>query len=161
MAGLLAERLAKLVSKAKGSEFWISKTIVSSTLLTTAQDLTGTATGRLYVKQIIVKSDATGLVGPTNFEILSNNAKGLVNIFVETVANLASAVKTHVLNGAGINADTTTVDGVASVTAVPTILEAGKKLQYIGTGSAGTGAGTVDVFVLLQRIDEGAELSVA
>ena len=150
-------RLKNKVVKAAGSSFWVSKTIVSSTVLTTAQSLTTVASGRLAVVQIIVKSDATGLVGPTNFEILSDNAKGLVNIFVETAANLASAVKTHVLNGAGINADTTTVDGVASVTAVPTILEAGKKLQFIGTSSAGTGAGTIDVFVKFERIDENAD----
>ena len=151
-----SDRLKNKVVKAAGSSFWIKKTITSSTVLTTAQSLTTAATGQLAVVQIIVKSDATGLVGPTNFEILSDNAKGLVNIFVETAANLASAVKTHVLNGAGINADTTTVDGVASVTAVPTILEAGKKLQFIGTASAGTGAGTLDVFVKFERIDENA-----
>lgn len=158
MAGLLAERLAKLVSKGVGSSFWVSKTITSSALLTTAQDLTGVSTGRLYVKQVIVKTDSTGLAGATNLEILSNNAKGLLNIAVAAVSGLGGT-KTKVLVGG--SDDSTTDDNFFEITGRGTILEAGKKLQYIGTGSAGTGAGTVDVHVLLERLDEGATLSAA
>jgi len=138
--GLKAD-IKKQVVNASGSSFWIFKTITSSGITTAAQSISDVATGRLYVKQIIVKTDATGLAGGTNFTILSNNAKGLVNIFVEAVSNLGANI-TKVLVGATA-ADTTTSDAVATVTAVPTVLEAGKKLQYLNTAAVGTGAGTI------------------
>ena len=150
-----SSRLKNKVVKAQGSSFWVKKTITSSGLLTTAQSLTSAATGQLFVKEIIVKTDATGLAGATNFEILSDNAKGVVNVFVETVANLGANI-TKVMSAGAIQAETTTSDAHPTVTALPTVLEAGKKLQYIGTGVAGTGAGTIDVFVCFERIDEGA-----
>lgn len=152
----LQNSIKNAVTKAAGSSFWVKKTITSSTLLTTAQDLTTAATGQLFVKEIIVKTDSTGLAGATNFEILSNNAKGVVNIFVETVANLGANI-TKVMSGGGIGADTSTSDARPSVTALPTVLEAGKKIRYIGTSSAGTGAGTIDVFINFERIDENAQ----
>ena len=105
----LTSRIKNRVIKAVGGTFWVKKTITSSALLTTAQDLTTVATGQLFIKEIVVKTDATGLAGATNFEILSNNAKGVVNIFVETVANLGANI-TKVMSGGAIQAETTTSD---------------------------------------------------
>lgn len=154
--GGFASELARKVRTQSGQEVYIHKTITSSAVTTSAQALTQTATGKFWIKEIIVKTDATGLAGGTNFEILSNNAKGVVNIFVETVANLGANI-TKVMSGGGISADTTTSDARPSVTALPTVLEAGKAIQYKMTASAGTGAGTIDIFVCLVRIDEGAQ----
>src|SRR3990167_6962146 len=143
----LQSRLAKKIAKAVGSSFWIKKTITSSGITTSAQDLTvASSGGQLYVRQIIAKTDATGLAGGTNFVILSNNAKGVVNIFVETIANLGANI-TKLLRGVQPAGDTTTSDGGPTVTGLPTILEAGKKLQNKNTAAVGTGAGTMDVFV--------------
>ncbi len=155
-----SDRLKDKVVKAQGSVFWVKKTITSSAITTAAQDLTSVATGQLFVKEIVVKTDATGLAGATNFEILSNNAKGVVNIFVETVANLGANI-TKVMSAGAIQAETSASDAHPTVTALPTVLEAGKKLRFIGTASAGTGAGTIDVFVCFERIDENATCKAA
>lgn len=152
----LQNRIKNAVNKSSGSRFWVKKTITSSAITTSAQDLTSVATGQLAILQVIEKTDGTGLAGGTNFEILSNNAKGVVNILVETVANLGANI-TKVLSGVPAAGDTTTSDAGATVTAVPTVLEAGKKLQYKNTAGAGTGAGTIDVFVQFERIDENAQ----
>lgn len=146
------------VTKAQGASFWVKKTITSSSITTSAQALTTAATGQLLVKQIIVKTDATGLAGGTNFQILSNNAKGLANIAVETVANLGANV-TKVLSIGHATADNTTGAGNFTVTSIPTILESGKVLQFSNTSAAGTGVGTIDVFVQFERIDANAQLS--
>lgn len=143
-----------------GSSFWVKKTITSSGITTSAQSLTTAATGQLYVKQVIVKTDSTGLAGGTNFTILSSNANGVVNILVETVANLGANV-TKVLSGVATAGDTTTSDGTPTVTSLNTILEAGKKLQYLNTSAVGTGAGTIDVFVEFVRIDNNASCKAA
>lgn len=155
-----SSRVKNKVVKASGSTFWVKKTITSSALTTTAQDLTSTATGQLFIKEVIVKTDATGLAGATNLEILTNNAKGVVNVFVEAVSNLGASV-TKVMSAGAIQAETTTSDAHPTITALPTVLEAGKKMQFIGTSSAGTGAGTIDVFVCFERIDENAVCSAA
>lgn len=126
-------------------EFILKYTITSSNITTGAQDLSVPANaGDIYIRDIVVKSDATGLAGGTNFTIKSNNAKGLANILVESVANLG-ANKT-------VNLST------ASVTKQATVLEAGKKLQYLNTVGAGTGAGTVDIYVYCQRATVNATI---
>jgi hypothetical protein len=145
-------RVAQKVGAAGGS-VWIKKTITSSNITTVAKDLTSGSFGskELFVRQIILKTDATGLAGGTNFVISSTNAKGTVNIAVETVANLGANV-TKALLGVSPAGDTTTSDAGFTVTAAPTILEAGKKLQYSMTSSVGTGAGTIDVYVELSKV---------
>lgn len=157
-------RNSRVIQKAfatlKGTRGFIKKTITSSDITTSAQDLSSVATGELSIDQVIVKTDATGLAGGTNFVVLSNNAKGVVNILVETIANLGANI-TKVMFGGGINADTTTSDATASVTALPTVLEAGKKLQFNNTGAAGTGAGTIDVYVFFTRLADGANIVAA
>lgn len=151
----LRSQIFKNLTQAAGSVFTIKKTITSSAILTTAQDLTSVASGELLIQQIVVKTGATGLAGGTNFTILSDNANGLVNIFVETVANLGANI-TKVLSGVPTAADTLTSDGTPSVTALTTVLEAGKKLQYLNTAAVGTGAGTIDVYVTFRRLSNGA-----
>lgn len=156
----LRSEILKSLTQAAGSSFWIKKTITSSAITTAAQDLTSVCTGELFVEEIIVKTDTTGLAGATNFEILSNNAKGVVNIFVETVANLGASI-TKVMSAGAIQAETTTSDAHPTVTALPTVLEAGKKLQFDGTVGAGTGAGTIDVYVKFIRLSQGAKCTAA
>jgi hypothetical protein len=131
-----------------GTVFTIQKTITSSTITTSAQDLTlVSGGGELLIEDVILKTDGTGLAGPTNFRILSNNAKGAAAILEETVANLG-ANKT-------VNLDS------ASVAKQRTILESGKKLQFLGTAAGGTGAGTVQVTVKFRRLSPGAVIAAA
>lgn len=127
-----------------GSEFSIQKTLVSSALTTSAQDLSLVSTGRLLVENVVVETNGTGLAGATNFRILSNNVNGLSAILEETVANLGANKTVDIFS--------------ASIVKQRTILESGKKLQYLGTVGAGTGAGTVTVTVTLRRLDAGAQI---
>lgn len=130
-----------------GSTFWVKKIVTSSAiLLASAVDITGVSSGGdLAIEDVIVKTDATGLAGGTNFELKSNNAKGLLNIFVETVANLG-ATKTVDLTG-------------ASVVKIRTVLESGKKLQVQSTVAACTGTGTIDIWVKFRRIAATATIA--
>lgn len=150
----LSKRVQQTIRRSAGERFWVKKTLTSSALTTAAQDLTTAATGDLAVLQIILMTDATGLAGATNFEISQNGSKGKVNVAVETVANLgANVTKSY---GGAPAGDTSSGDPGYTVTQAIVVLKAGKKLQYDGTSSAGTGAGTIDVFVQFERIDENA-----
>lgn len=136
---------ASSVNNMVGAVVGLKKTITSSTITTSAQALTTNATGDVYIENIVLKTDSTGLAGATNFRILSNNAKGALPIVEETVANLGASK---------------TVDAfTASVVKQRTMLESGKQLQFLGTASAGTGAGTVDVYILYRRLSAGASIS--
>jgi len=158
MAGTLRQSVANTLRRKTGERFWVKKTITSSAITTAAQDLTTTAqNGELAILNVILKTDATGLAGSTNFVISTTNAKGVVNLAVETVANLgANITKSYGNPPAG---DTTTSDAGYTVTQMLTVLESGKKLQFAGTSTAGTGAGTIDVYVQFERISENAQVS--
>lgn len=127
-----------------GSTIMVKRTITSSAILTASATTFLTATGELAIDNIIVKSDATGLAGGTNFQILTNNAKGLANILVETVANLGTN-KTIDLNN-------------ASVTKIRSSIETTKALQVQSTVGACTGSGTIDIIVAARRVTAGAVL---
>ncbi len=131
-----------------GTRFWISKTLTSSAVLNSAAtDLTGVSSGRLAIVDVICKCNATGLATGTNFELKTNNAKGLLNFFVTAVSGLSGAVKT--------------IDFAnASVTKIKTVLESGKKIQFASSGDDCTGAGTLDVLICLERLDDDATVAV-
>jgi hypothetical protein len=130
-----------------GTEFWIKKTVTSSAILEASSvDITGVSSvGELAITDVILKTDSTGLATGTNFELLTDNTKGIVNILVETVANL------------GANTTVTLLD--ASVTKKPTVLEVGKKIQVHSTVAACTGAGTIDIYIKFQRLTTGATIA--
>lgn len=139
--------MSRAAAYGPGSRFWIKKTVVSNTITyQAAVDITGVSTGQLAIVDVIVKSDATGIGAGTNFELKTNNAKGLLNFFVTAVSGLAGAVKTVDLAN-------------ASVTKIKTILESGKKIQMQNTVADGTGTGTVDIWICFERIDEKATIA--
>jgi hypothetical protein len=81
----------------------------------------------VFIQNIVMMTDATGLATGTNFEVLTDDATGLKTIF-------ASAV-----SGLGANA---TIDMyTASVTKQRTVVHKGKHLQIGNTVGAGTGSG--------------------
>lgn len=130
-----------------GTVFWIKKTMVSSAILSGAPvDITGVSSGgELAVEDVVVKTDGTGLAGGTNFELKSNNARGQLNFFVETVANLGGSA---------------TVDSAgASVLGEETVLETGKKFQVQATVGDCTGAGEIDIYIKLRRLSAGATVA--
>ncbi len=131
-----------------GTEFWVKKTLTSSAIVQAGVDITGVSSaGELAIEDVIVKTNSTGLAAGTNLEICSNNANGLANILVETVANLG-ANKTMDLTG-------------ASVTKIRPVLEVGKKLIAKSTVADCTGAGTIDVYVKFKRLTAAATVAAA
>ena len=80
---------------------------------------------------------------------------------VETVANLGANITKILALGGDQNVNGTVAASTCTVTSNPIILEPGKKLQFDGTVSAGTGAGTIDVWLLFERIDENAQITNA
>lgn len=146
---LAADAVAKIgANTGPGTYFWVTKTLTSSAVVQAGVDITGVSSGgALAIEDIIVKTNGTGLATGTNFAISSDNANGLANIFVETVANLGAS-KTMDLTG-------------ASVTKIRTVLETGKKLIAKSTVADCTGAGTIDVYIKLQRLAAGATIAAA
>lgn len=153
MAGSLRKSIQNALIRSRGEEFFITRTLTSSNITTTAKNFSTTpsGSGRIAIYDVIFKTDATGLAGGTNFVISTTNAKGQTNVAVETVANLGANKTTSIQNPKSQH----------SVTAQPTILEAGQTIQYNSTVGACTGAGTVDVWILCQRVDDNADLSVS
>ena len=139
--------MSRAAAYGPGSSFWLYKELTSSAITQTAADLTGVSDGRLYIKQIIVQTDETGLGGGTNLVIQSNNANGLATILSQAISGL------------GANKTVTLLD--AGTTKVPTILESGKKLQVKSTAADCTGSGKVRIFVECVRLDEKATVEVA
>lgn len=131
---------------ASGGVGIVKVTGLSSDILTaSAKNLVTAYNGDIEILQMIVKTDATGLAGGTNFQLLTDNALGQANILVETVANLG-ANKTVDLN-------------TASVTKQRTVIEQGKHIQVQNTVGNGTGAGVWTVYIEYRPLVPSATLA--
>lgn len=153
-------KIRRAIRSSSGQQFWIKKTLTSSGITTTAQNLTMTSTGQVMILGVVLRTDATGLAGGTNFQLTTTGVKGLgtaTPFAAETVANLG-ANKTRTTFS---QTDDATNDLFLSVSCIGEVLEAGKVIQFACTGSNCTGAGTIDVFIKCERIDEFALLSPA
>ena len=156
--GNLSNRIKSKVTKAAGSSFWRTFTVLSSDITTSQQALSGVATGDLAVVAVSLSTDSTGLAGPTNFEIgVSGETYGIDAPVVEAVSNLGASAHRCTPPGS-IAADTTNDNHVTVTAAVPFILQAGDSLQYKGTSSAGTGAGICLIAIKFERIDQNADI---
>jgi len=149
--GSMLERLELLQTAPTGvgTRFWVKKTLTSSGILASAaSDVTGVSSGGdLKINDVIVKTDSTGLAAGTNFELKTNNAKGLLNFFVTAVSGLGATKTIDLAN--------------ASVTKIKTVLESGKKIQVQSTAADCTGDGTIDVWIEFERIAAGATVAAA
>lgn len=126
---------------------FIKKVAITSSAIKTATsiDLTSVASGEFLIRDIILKTDSTGLAGGTNLQIKTTNSAGLVNVLVEAVSNLG-ANKT-------VNMDT------ASVTKQKTVLESGSKIQLNCTAADCTGAGIIYVYIVLAGVDYNSKIN--
>lgn len=137
-----------------GSEFAITKTFVSSGIPNNTQTggaVTGASTGSLLIKEITVNTDSTGWAAPTNIEFSVDNTDG--------VTGAAAPIMLEVIASFGANKTTSSKD--ATSTTLPMVLESGKKIYIHGDDAAGTGAGTGDITILFQRVDNGATIAAA
>lgn len=138
-----------------GTTFVVVKTFTSSSIPNNTQTggaLTTAATGALVCESIILQTNSTGLAGPTNIEISTDNVKGLTGAAAPNILKAVSA----------LGANKTVVLGFdASSEVLPLYLESGKKLYIDGDDGAGTGAGTVDVVMTFRRVAAGASIDAA
>ncbi len=148
---------ANVVAIQSGTRYVIQKDITSSTVpldSSSGQDapLTAAASGDLLLEEIsFTVSAGTGMVGPTTFQVVSDNVAGLtgdtVSIWGEATASLG--VGTHVSNS------------MADANFLPMPLESGKKLFINGDDGVGTGAGVVTVTMVFSAITAGATIAAA
>lgn len=154
--GSVLERLEHLnASNQAGSVFTVVKTFTSSAIPNNTQTggaLTGASSGTLLLEYLILQTDGTGVAGPTNVEISTDNAKGLTG----------AAGPSALVAVSGLGANKTVVVGYdGSNEKLPLYLESGKKLYIDGDDAAGTGGGTVDVIMVFRRVSDSATIAAA
>lgn len=136
-----------------GSQFALSIAVTSSAIpnnTQTAGAITDAASAAMLIEDIIFETDNTGVAGPTNLELTTDNAKGLTGA---AAPNILQAVS-------GLGANKSVVARVTSTTKVlPFVLESGKKLYLDGDDGAGTGAGVLRITLVGRRLAAGASLA--
>ncbi len=124
----------------------IKKTITSSDITTSLQNMALCVGGDVLIENVIVATDGTGLAGGTNFVLSQTSTKGSGTFFAETVANLGASSTVDLAN--------------ASVTSVQQPLQDGKTITFNNTVAIGTGAGTIDIYITYRTLEEGARVDV-
>ena len=137
-----------LTATGVGTTFVVKKTLTSSAILQTGVDVTGASSGgALELLNVVLQTGGVGLAAGTNFQLVSNNANGILLFMAEAVVNLGS---------------TATVDlTTASLTKQKIVLESGKKITAKSTVANCTGAGTVDVYLVFRRTAAAATIAAA
>lgn len=140
--------LTREINTGSGTKLYISKTLASTAVTTTGTDLTGTSTGTLYIEDVIINVGVTAATSAsaTNCIVSSDNTYG--------GPNLTTAVT-------GLTASASIGMAQGSVTKVPGVLEAGKKLTIKATGAALGGTGNIRVDIVAVRLTDGATVSAA
>jgi hypothetical protein len=126
-------------NSANADLFYIQKDIVSSTLTTGDVNIMETVGNGILVEEVIVRTDATGLAGGTNFQI---KADGILS-FVETVANLGATKAIDFKNASVLGKKVPVLTGT-------------KYIAVSNTVGAGTGAGVISVIVGFRKLDSSS-----
>jgi len=135
---------------ASGQPFIVKKALVSSTVLTTGVDVTGAAgVGDIFIDDIVMQTNGTGLATGTNFTLEKDAGTGLLTFFSEAVASLG-ANKTEDLQSGSVIATTG-----------PIVLETGQKIVARCTNAHCDGAGTITLWIKARRAADGATLAAA
>lgn len=153
--GSVLERQEYIQNALEGSYITVQSTVVSSGIpnnTQTAGAITGAASGALLLREIHITTDSTGLAGPTNFEISTDNADGLTGAGAPIVLEAAAGVGASKCWSAASDATTEYL---------PLNLESGKKLYIHGDDAAGTGAGEAIVTMVFQRVSAGSSITAA
>jgi hypothetical protein len=135
-----------------GSAFIIQSTVTSADIPNNTQTgaaITGACSGSVMVEEIVLETDGTGLAGPTNIRLSTDNANGLTG---KANPLLSQAVS-------GLGANKTIQSATATLHKLPFLLESGKKLYVDGDDAAGTGAGTCRVSIRCRRVGDGDSLA--
>lgn len=119
--------------------------VTSSTITTSFVNKILVIGADIFVEDVIVETDATGLAGATLFQVKKSDTTGNPIIFSESVSNLG-ANKTYDLSSATIKNRS--------------LVAAGTYIGVLGTASAGTGTGVARITIKYRRTDENAKLQV-
>ena len=140
------------LAAANGTLLPIVVTVVSSSIPNNTQTggaITGAASGNLILEEILINTDATGVVNPTNLEFSTDNVSGNTGagdpIALEAVAAL------------GANVSESKKDFTSH--SLPMLLESGKKVFIHGDDAAGTGAGVATITLMFRRAADGATIA--
>jgi len=132
-----------------GTTFIVEKTLTSSDVVTGGVDLTAVASGGdIYIDDIIIETNATGLATGTNFTLEKNGGSGVLTFFSETVGNLGGNA-TEVLSTGSV------------VPSNGTVLESGQKIIAKCTVGSCDGVGTITLYIKARRVAAGANLTAA
>jgi len=131
-----------------GTRFIASGFVKSSNIIIGGAGLFSSVSGSIFVREILIESDATGLAAGTNVEIQSNSGYGLLKQLVTTVAKLGSNMS---IRG--------TIDGEVGYLFHGCVLDNGNNLTINSTGINCTGNGLVRVTLKCERITAGANAS--
>lgn len=132
--------------------FVTTSNITSSSLPNNTQTngaITQAANGDILIEDIVLETDGTGIAGPTNLNITTDNARGLTGA--------ANPVVAQAVTGLGAN-KTIAAKAEATTKHLPFRLESGKKLYASGSSGAGTGAGICRVTLVCRRVADGNSL---
>lgn len=130
-----------------GTTFVVKKTLTSSAVTQAGVDVTAVSTvGDIFIEDVVVTADGTGLAAGTNFTLETNNTKG-------ATAFLSNAITALGANG-NLSLQTATVRE-------NTVLETGKKIIAKCTTADCTGSGTIDVYLICRRLADNATLTAA
>lgn len=133
-----------------GSQGYLQVNVTSSNILSASATTFATATGGdIQIDSIIAQTDATGLAGCTNVNILTNNTVGKTG----TIAAAAAATL-----GANV-AINLSAFGVTALGTVPFVLKSTKVLQNQATIAPCSGAGVIMYAIKYTRVTGGASLN--
>lgn len=133
--------------------FVVNKKVAYTDLLTTGVDISNTATGKLKLTDIIVRTDSYGMATGTSFQILvSGNDYGTSTVLKVPVSSLGRNQTFSLVPP--INPYAT---GFASTSTVETVIEDGSKLVAYCTGSACSGITGVDGYVYISMFFDKME----
>lgn len=147
--GSVLERLEHLnAGNVLGQSFIVQKALTSSAIVTGGVDVTGTASGgNIYIENVLVETDASGLATGTLFTIEKNGGSGVLTFFTEAVADL----------GGNKSEDMSAMDTAN----IPVVLNSGQKLVAKCTGASCTGGGVITVTLVCRRISDSATVAAA
>ena len=148
-AALVGDTIYDIVNNGVGTTFSITCTVAAgASVVAAGMDLTGVATGTLYIEDVIVQVGATALDSAAEnatMEFRVNNAIG-----TGTWMSLAEAMLTA-----------QSVNSMLLLTQSTNVIENGKKVKVYANGEDFTDDGPFKVIFIFRRLSDGATIAGA
>jgi len=139
---------------ANGSTFVVSKTLVHSTIVTAASDVTGASSGgALLIEDVVLCNDSTAMDSGGNTADLD---------FTVTNATYAAGAVFATVDDDGVAANATLSGSNGDFnTFYPVVLESGKKVQVAAGDEVFTSGGTLQINIKFRRMAAAATVAAA